>query len=394
MGTGYFPPFIGIAGLSIPSYNQILNYLIGQFQTAYGQTVYLGNDSADLQFISILALAMSDSMQALQLEYSNRGPNFAIGAALDSLVKINGLIRKLASFSTCPVTLTGTPGAVITNGIVSDVNGIQWALPPSVVISSGGTSTVLATCAVPGTIDAQIGQITGIFTPTAGWTSVTNAIAATVGQPVETDAQLRARQAVSTELPSITMLAGTVAAIAATEGVTRYFVEENPTGATDANGCPPHSITAVVEGGTDLDVATAIFDNRGIGCLTNGSTTVTVTDPNTGLSMPIGFDRPTNTPIFVIVNAHLLPGGTSGTIAAMQAAVTNYLNSLQIGELVSYGALIAEAMSVNNNLSVPIVSVHSLFFAITPTPTTTVDIVLAFNAVAQGISANVIVNAV
>lgn len=392
--SSYAPPFIGIAGLTIPSYNAILNYLIGQFQTIYGVTVYLGNDSADFQFISILALAISDQVNALQLDYGNRAPNFAVGAALDSLVKLNGLARKQASFSTCPVTLTGTAGAVITSGIVTDVNGIQWNLPPSVVIGGGGTSTVLAVCSVPGTVNALVGQITSIFTPTAGWTSVTNSTAATIGQPVETDSQLRARQAISTELPSITMLAGTTAAIAAVPGVTRYFVEENPTGSTDANGCPPHSITAVVEGGTDLAVATAIFENRGIGCLTNGTTSVTVTDPNTGLSMPIGFDRPTYVPIYVIVNAHLLPGGTSGTIAAIAAAITAYLNSLQIGELVSYGALVAEAMSVNANLSQPIVSVHSLFFATTPTPTTTADIPMLFNQVAQGIAANVTVNAI
>ena len=30
-------------------------------------------------------------------------------------------------------------------------------------------------------------------------------------------------------------------------------------------------MTAVVEGGTDLDVATAIYDNRGIGCNTQAA---------------------------------------------------------------------------------------------------------------------------
>lgn len=390
----YAPPFIGVAGLTIPSYNAILAYYIGQFQSIYGTTVYLGNDSADFQLMSIIALAASDAMQALQLEYNNRGPNFAVGAALDSLIKLNGLVRKAASFSTCPVTVSGTPGATITDGVVSDVNGILWDLPPSVVIGGGGSSTILATCEIPGTIDAQIGQITGISTPAAGWSSVTNPSAANVGQPVETDSQLRARQSISTELPSITMLAGTVAAIAAVPGVTRSTVEENPTGGTDANGCPPHSITAVVEGGTDLAVATAIFENRGIGCFTNGSTSVIVTDPVDGLSMPIGFDRPTYVPIFVTVNAHLLPGGTSGTLAAMKDSIVAYLNSLQIGELVSYGALVAVAMSVNASLSAPIVSVHSLFFGLSAAPATITDITVAFNAVAQGIAANILVNSV
>ena len=109
----YSAPQVTAAGLSIPSYNDILNYLLDNFRQIYGQTVYLQPDSPDYQFISVMALALSDAVQAAQLSYNNRSPNFAIGAALDSLVKLNGISRKLATQSTCQVTLTGTPGAII-----------------------------------------------------------------------------------------------------------------------------------------------------------------------------------------------------------------------------------------------------------------------------------------
>lgn len=89
---------------------------------------------------------------------------------------------------------------------------------------------------------------------------------------METDEQLRARQALSTRLASHTMLSGTIAGIAAVTNVTRYSVHENYTGFTDAQFCPEHSITCIVEGGTDDDVASAIFLNRGIGCDTYGGT--------------------------------------------------------------------------------------------------------------------------
>jgi polysaccharide pyruvyl transferase WcaK-like protein len=90
----------------------------------------------------------------------------------------------------------------------------------------------------------------------------------------------------------------------------------------------------------------------------------------------------------------LLVGGTSATIAAIQTALVNYLNSLNIGEIVSYGALVAVAMSVNPNLMIPIVSVHSLFFSTTATPTTITDIPITFSQVSKGVTANVTVNSI
>ena len=391
----YLPPSIGPAGLTIPSYSDILEYYITSFQSIYGQTVALGNDSADYQFMSITALLASDVMQALQLEYNNRAPNFAVGAALDSLVKLNGLARKSATYSTCTVTLTGTPGAVINNGIVADVNGNQWTLPSVVTIGAVGQTSVTATCTVSGAVNAVANQITTIVTPSAGWNSVTNGPnVASVGQPVESDAQLRARQAISTELPSETLLAGTVAAIAATPGVTRYNVLENPTGATDSYGNPPHSVTAVVEGGTDAAVATAIFDNRGIGPFTNGTTTVAVTDPNTGIVMNISFDRPSYIPIYIIVNIHALPGYTSDITAQIATALVTYLNSLQIGELLTVSALYAVIMSITPYLAAPLFSVYNVYVGTAPSPSGSSDIVVNFNEVVQGAVANIAINSV
>ena len=394
----YAPPTVGPAGLTIPSYQDILTYLLTQFQTIYGQNVAVDSSSPDYQLISIFALALSDGFQAMQQDFNSRSPSFAIGAALDSIIKLNGLVRKGATFSTCLATITGTPGTEIVNGIVEDsVFGQQWALPSDIIIPGGGSVIVLCTCLTAGAFPLSVGTLTIIVTPTAGWTSVTNATASTPGVAAETDAQLRARQAVSTELPSVTTLAGTIAEISAVPGVTRLNVVENQTNSVDANGNPPHSITAVVEGGdpTGVAIAKAIFNNRGIGCLTNGNITINVSDPNTGEITAISFDRPTYLTIYVTANVHLLTGGTSGTLTLIGTAILNYLNSLQIGERISYGALIATAMAaVNTNLSQPIAVVESLFLAQTPTPTSTADILPGFNQVSQGVEPNIIVNSV
>lgn len=297
---------------------------------------------------------------------------------------MNGLARASYTYSSCPVTLTGTPGTVITNGFVQDQNGNLWALPsPTTII--GGSVTVIAICTTPGAVVAEPGQISIVSSPViAGWNTANNAAAATPGKPVESDSQLRARQAVSVALPSITRLQSTIAAVLAVPGVVRVAPGyptpgggpgtsiENPTGAVDYWGNPPHSISMVVDGGTDAAVAKAIYGARGIGPLTNGTTAVLVTDPVTGYQMTISFYRPTDLPIFV--NIVLVGYGstpTSTQLAAVQTAVTNYLNSLAIGEQVSIGAIYFEIMKVNPNISNPSFGVLSVLLGSTVADSTT-----------------------
>lgn len=363
----YSAPTISAGGLSVPNYSDIQTKLNTAFQSIFGSTVYLAASQPDYQWISAVALALSDMMGGIQLAYNSRSPLTAIGAALDEVVKMNGLARLVPTPSTAVLTLSGTPGTVVNGGVVEDVNGIYWALPATVTIGIGGTVSVSATCQTLGPISAQPGTITQpIQGLTAGWTSVTNAGPAVVGTSVEADSNLRARQSVSVALPSSTRLAGTIAGIEATLGVTRNNCLENQTGATDAYGNLGHSLTCVVEGGTDLAVATSIYSNRGLGCNTQGATVptmtiVNVTDPQTGQVTPIGFVRPTYVPIFVGILIHGLTSAfTTATQARIKAALVAYLNSLQIGEVVTLSALYGVALSAMTNLSLPTYSVRSL----------------------------------
>ena len=392
----YVAPAISAAGLTIPSYADILADNLEQTQTIYGQNIYLGTDGPLYQLLSVISAKQADSNQALQLLYDSRSPQTAIGAALDSLIKLNGLVRNSAFPSTCVVTLSGSPNTTIAQGVVRDPNGILWDLPPNTVIGNGGTATATMTCETPGPIALNEGVLTAqsINSPQAGWTSVANPQPAVVGDPVENDSALRQRQTLSVALPALTTLGSTVAAIAATPGVTRYNVLENPTGSTDSYGNPAHSLSAVVEGGTELAVATAIYGKHGIGCFTNGTTSVVVTDPFTGSVFTVNYFLPTYVPIFVTITVHGLAGYTSSVLTAIQNAIVAYLQSLQIGEEITYSAMWAVAMNVMPNLSQPQYSVRSVFLGTSESPTGTSDIVLTFNEVSYGTGANISVTAV
>ena len=407
----YVPPYIDpVAGMVIPSYASILAWRISQYQAIYPQVVYIGTDTAKYQELSIDALAAYDCNLGSQLAYNARSPLSAVGTDLDSIVKMNGIARLMASYSTAPVVVSGAPTTVITNGVVTDSQGYAWSLPSPITIPSGGSVIVSATCQTAGSIQAAAGTITTMSGgTTAGWTGATNPSAALPGSPTEADSQLRARQALSVAAPSLTRLAATIAAIAAVSGVTRYATGtptpdsgpgssiENPTSSIDFWGNPPHSISMVVEGGTDLAVATAIFQKRGLGVYTNpdstaGLTSIPVTDPNTGKITTIGFQRPTYVPIYVTMVLHGLTGYTSAVLALVQSAIVTYLNSLQIGETITFSSLYSVAQSVMPSLLNPQFSITSLFTGLSASPSGTTNISLNYYQVAQGIAANVIVS--
>lgn len=391
----YVPPQLTSAGPVVPSYTDYQDALMQSYLSIYPSNASLAPGDADYQWISAVALMLSDTVQFAVLILNSFGLFTNAGAGQDAQYSNLGIQRLPATNSTVSVTLTGTAGTIITNGTVYDTNGNVWTLPASVTIGSGGTVTVTATAQNIGPITAAAGTVTGIGTPTAGWTSVTNAAAASPGTNAETDAAFRARAVISTLLPSQTTFNATLAAVAAVAGVTRSTGYNNPNDYADAYGNPPHSITIVVQGGTQADIAQAIYDNYGLGAQTNGTTTVEVTDPQSGQLQPISFDIATETNIYVTLNvAPLLQPVTTATQSAIQTAIVAYLNSLNIGQVVSIAALYATAMAQAGNLAQPDFSVISIAAGITPSPTGTSDIAIAFDAVANSQASFIVVNTV
>ena len=323
-------PTIDSTGISAPQFSDILAYLQTQYQAIYGADVYLGNDSQDGQFLGIIASAINDSNAAAIAIYNSFSPATAQGNGLDNNVKINGIARLVSSNSTVDLLVVGQAGVTISNGVVSDSNNNNWNLPATVVIPSSGSITVTATAQQPGAINAAIGTVTTIQTPQFGWQTVTNPSAASPGNPVETDAALRVRQAASVALPSMTILAGIVGSVESLAGVAQVASYENPNNTTDSNGLPAHSISLVVQGGDAVQIATAIMNKKTPGAGTYGTTSEVVVD-GAGVSNTINFFRPTVSNIKVGITLHALTNYTTAIAAEIQAAVAAYINGLVIG---------------------------------------------------------------
>lgn len=384
--------FVDQSGFHYPDYPTVLTYLKEEYRTIYGADTYLEADSQDGQWVAILALAMFDSMQVAAAVYNSFSPLTAQRDALSRNVKINGIARLVASYSTADLTIIGQAGTVILNGQAKDTLDQTWNLPASVTIPVGGSITVTATAAEVGAVSAAAGTITKIATPTLGWQTVNNVAAATMGDPVETDAELRRRQAQSTMIPSLSVMEGIVGAVASLAGVNRYRGYENDTATTNADGIPAHAISLVVEGGTTQAIAEAIAAKKTPGTATYGTTSYTTYDQY-GVSNIINFFRPTSATISVEVSLTARTGYLSTTADAIKAAVVNYIAGLLIGDDIYISKLYVPA-NLSNTINADTFDITQIRIKKNSGSWVTTNLTLAFNEIAQTAVSNVTVIAV
>jgi hypothetical protein len=145
----------------------------------------------------------------------------------------------------------------------------------------------------------------------------------------------------------MTVLDGIVGAVFSIDGVIAVKGYENDTNSTDpTTGIPPHSISMVVQGGNNIDIAKVILLKKTPGCYTYGTTRQSVTDLY-GLPHDIGFFIPTPVAIGVKITLKAKPGYSTIVGAAISQAVADYINGLGSGVIVYYSKLWTPANLIN-----------------------------------------------
>ena len=316
----YFAPYLDGSGLHLPTYTDRLEALCGAYRSIFGQDAALDPAVPDYQLLSVFAKALDDVSALLLQVYLSRNPAYASGQALDLLLPLYGIVRRGATCSGVTLVLSGAAGTVIPAGTaVSDTRGRLWKTSEAVTLTgSAAGDSVRAVCDTPGPVYAAAGTVTGILTPAAGWTAVTNPAGSSVGLPEETDAEARARIASALSAGGGVSLDSLSAAISAVPNVRGCSVCVNETGNADSRGIPAHAIACVVYGGNPTALAKAIQAHKAPGIPTYGSTSVTFTDES-GISHTVSFSRPATRLVYFMVSLTALPGFDG---AAVQAAVT------------------------------------------------------------------------
>lgn len=390
----YQGPTIDSTGMHIPSYDDLIEALTQDYINTFGAGSYIDMDSADYEWMSILAKYLYDAFLLNQLNYTNRSPATVIGGEpQDILYIINGVRRKLASYSRCVVILTGEPNTTIINGVVRDVGGNLWNLTSPTIIGADGTISATATSQEPGRIIALPGDIRFINTPQAGWTSVNNEEQAITGSAVETDAEFRERRLFSVANPSRSIMEGIIGGVAAVSGVTRFKGYENDTNLTDSNGLPPHSICMVVEGGDRTAIATAIYLHKTPGCDTYGDQHVTIYDqylnPNVRSFFYAGYQE-----IDIHVVVRKLANYTAQDATNITNKIKEYMDGLAINQAVIPSVLASQALSANISIANPTFVIDQVQIAIKGNPLALDTIDTPFNMISTTELADIVIEEV
>lgn len=144
-----------------------------------------------------------------------------------------------------------------------------------------------------GEISLPNGAITKIVTAPTGFLSCTNLCGYIAGRLLETDVELRQSYWDKIFSRSSRMTDSIRSAILMNcQGVTAAEVYENRTNETDDAGRPPHSVEAVVDGGSNSDIAAQILASSAGGITTYGSVSVDVPGEDDD-SIRVCFNRPT-----------------------------------------------------------------------------------------------------
>jgi uncharacterized phage protein gp47/JayE len=278
-------------------------------------------------------------------------PETATGTALDYLASLAGLTRRAATFSTVSLTFTVDQAITIPAGTVVSVDGdpdITFATDADVVCGAAGDFAAAATAETTGPVNAAAGTLTVLESTVTGVTAVTNALDATQGNDIETDAELRDRRVAALANAGAGTAAAVRAAVLEVENVTEAEVFSNRTNATDADGLPAHSIEVLVAGGTDDDIAQAIHDTAAAADGLHSSTadSGSATD-YAGNSVTIPFTRPTDVALVVEVDIEVDGSlyGVSGD-TNVQTAIAEYIDSLSLGEDVKFSRLYGPIFAV------------------------------------------------
>lgn len=330
----YFQPSIDADGIHVPAYEDILDYLISQYKTIFGDDVYLGVDSKDYQLLSVFARAVSDFASLAVDAYNSRSPLYATGDSLDVLCSIVGISRRPAEYAEADVTFSGFNATVIPAGSkVSDINGELWSVKADCTIGAGGTVTGKVVKDDPGMVSLVPGYISSVYTTIVGWDGVDNTTLGNVGKDTESDEELRTRMRLFLVAKGNTVGAAIDAAIRGIENVTHVNLIVNDSSETDERGIPSHSICAVVVGGDDAEIAQKIFDAKAPGIGTYGNESESILD-SYGHEETIYFQRPTLIPFKPIISGTVYDNRVD--LDALKAqivdAIFEYGNSLDIGE--------------------------------------------------------------
>ena len=423
-------------GLIIATLTELVEDTAARLRTQYGAGLPVDDSTIEGRFVIIIMEALAKCWEALEQVNSSQDPDKATGASLDATCALTGTLRDPASASAVSLILTGDDATEILAGnqvstgltfrIATDedvdlaavdawtaatayavgdrvtnatgftpVQRVYSCITAGTSAGSGGPSTdsdditdntvhwtfvglgaaaadVTGTVTETGPNAIPARSATVIETPLSGWLGAMNLAAGSIGSDVETDEDLRVKRLAELTQPGTGPLPAIRADLLDVVKVTTVKMFQNVTDVTDADGVPPHSVEALVEGGDDQDIYDALLASVDGGIRTHGNTTGTATDDE-GTVHTIKFSRPVSVPIYVDItltyDADEYPADGDDQVAA---AIVEFGNARAAGRDAVATALQAQAFVAD----IGVLKVTACLIDDAPSPATSNDVVI------------------
>jgi len=342
-------PTLGPNGFTAPDESAIRDGVFTDINVAFGGALNPAPSEPQGQLADSLAATIGYTND-LFLDFTNQvDPAFATGRMQDAIARIYYLTRNGPLPTVVTATLTGAAGTIIPAGSLAlAADQTIYTSLSSVTIPLTGTIDVQFAATTDGPIAAPAGTLTTIYRAIPGWDTITNAADGTLGRNVETRADFETRRGLSVAGNATGILQAVRGAVLSVPDVLDAYVTENSLATSVLVGTvtlPPHSLYVAAVGGTDADVARAIWTKKNPGCdYYGGNVTVAVEDQE-GYSIPyptynVTFERPASLPIYFNVEIATSSTVPSDGEAQVKAAIIAAFNGTDGGQRAGIGATV------------------------------------------------------
>lgn len=324
--------FVNSTGIIIVDTSNTLTEVQDEYKQAFNNNDLVVNSGP----LAVLINAETESRNGVansNAQVANQiNPNLSGGVFLDAVCALLGIVRLPGTPTTVLADLTGIPGTLIPVGsLAQSSDGIIYQSVADSTLDGSGNAQQTFQATTIGANNLAIGSLNQIISDAngntiLGWETINNTLAGVTGTNIESDAELRERRNNQLGLQSNSTPESVISNVLNVNGVNSLTFRENVTNTAqiiDNVLLVPHSIYACVDGGVDLDVATALLNSKSSGSNWNGSVIVPVIQQPSGQQYLVQFDRPVLIDIFFNININ--PSSTlTDPISLTQEAVFAY----------------------------------------------------------------------
>jgi uncharacterized phage protein gp47/JayE len=353
------------------------------------------------QLNGIMAEKLAELWELGGVAYNSLSRDNAEGPQLDNIGTLTGSKRLTATPSvalecTLVFSMTGVYESGTLTANVSGQPDVQFTNRDDITVT--GTTPVTVSnavfiCTQTGPTVANATTLNNIAVPVTGWTSISNAVDATLGTDEETDTAYRLRQDQELSAEGASTWAAMQGDLLEVAGVIDAAVLTNDTDHINGIGDIPHSYHAVIWDGpsplaANADIAQTLFNDQPSGIPGNGNLSGVATDQN-GNTYDMVFDRATQALLYFSFTCTLATGVTASTIAPLvKAAVVAYTNTnLGLGSEVVALAIRAIALTIPGVIDVP-----TFTLGLSPSPAGTANLFFTKLVIPLGDTSRIVVN--